>query len=269
MHWQNATTSYLNRFVNAERPGIITDMDGTISPIVDQPDAAQPTQRSRQLLHDLQQVFALVAVVSGRSAADVSQRVGLPDLIYVGNHGLERWEEGELIPDPLLEGYRPQVKAAVDQLQPQLLPGMTLEDKGATLTVHYRQTTEPAAIVERFRPVAEAAAAHNDLEMYEGRMIFELRPPITVNKGTALRRLVEDFGLDAALYIGDDTTDVDALVMARKLRQEARCYALAAGVQSEDTPEAVVSNADFTAEGVSDVESLLSWLLEARKASST
>ncbi len=101
MHWQDATTGYLNRFVHADYPGIITDMDGTISPIVDQPDAAQITPRSRELLQALSEHFELVAVVSGRSAADVHQRVGLPDLVYVGNHGLERWEDGEIIPDPL------------------------------------------------------------------------------------------------------------------------------------------------------------------------
>jgi len=269
MNWHDATTSYLYRFVNAEYPGIVTDMDGTISPIVDQPDAAQPTERSRELLQALNEAFELVAVVSGRSAADVSQRIGLPDLIYVGNHGLERWEDGELIPNSLVEGFRPQLEAALQKLQAGQLPGMMIEDKGSTLTAHYRQTADPAAVAESFQPIAEAIAGEYDLDLFQGRMIFELRPPVTVNKGTAFRKLTEDFALDAALYIGDDTTDVDALKMARKLRQEARCYALAVGVQSDDMPEGVGANSDLLADGVSDVEALLEWLLEARSASST
>jgi trehalose 6-phosphate phosphatase len=100
-------------------------------------------------------------------------------------------------------------------------------------------------------------------------MIFELRPPIEINKGTAFHSLVNAYQLDSAIYMGDDTTDVDALHMARKLRQTGQCYALGIGVQSPDMPDAVGEAADVMVSGVSDVEDFLDWLFSIRSASST
>jgi trehalose-phosphatase len=100
-------------------------------------------------------------------------------------------------------------------------------------------------------------------------MVFELRPPIQSNKGTAFYHLVQQYRLDAAVYLGDDTTDADALRMARQLRQAGTCYALGLGVASDHTPSVVRDSADLMINGVQDVEAFLSWLLNACMASST
>ena len=101
MRWQEATSTTLKTLVGKGRIGLITDVDGTISPIVLDPDAARVTPRSRELLRQLHDHLALVAVITGRAAADVRSMVGLPDLVYIGNHGMERWEDGrvEVIPE--------------------------------------------------------------------------------------------------------------------------------------------------------------------------
>lgn len=252
----------------AQKPGLITDVDGTISPIVSQPDAARVTERAKDLLVKLEQKLALTAVVSGRAAADVRERVGIPHLVYVGNHGLERWEgDGVVVPDHIKQ-YRPQMEAVREALQAEAEDGMLIEDKIVTLSVHYRNTADPAQTAERFRAVVNRISDEHGLRVHEGRMIFEVRPPLEVNKGTAFRTLVEDFKLDVAFYAGDDVTDVDALKMARHLRETGVCNSYAIGVESgDDTPESVRQSSDFVVDGVSGVEDFFEWLLIASSAS--
>ncbi len=249
--------------------GLVTDFDGTVSPIVRDPDGARATARSRELLRALSAALPLVAVVSGRSAADIQQRVGLPGLVYVGNHGLERWVDGQVEVHPEAAGYRPALEAAIHELEPLKPPGMIIEDKGVTLSIHYRQTDDPDAVGAAYRPRVRDIATRHGLTFFEGRRIFELRPPVAVDKGSAFRRLVAEHGLGSALYIGDDLTDVDAFHAAHDLRRSGACYALAAGVELSGAPDAVRETADVLVSGVPGVESLLSWLLDARSASST
>ncbi len=269
MIWQAVTSRLLDDLIRRPRLGLVTDVDGTISPIVANPQAAVVTPRSRQLLHELQACLPLVAVISGRQAEDVYHRVGVPGVVYVGNHGLERWENGRLQLMPEVSHYRPALAAALAAIESQKVQGMRVEDKGATLSVHYRQTDKPDIVAARYEPIIREIVAAHGLRFFQGRMVFEVRPPIDVNKGSALYQLVKEYQLDGVLYLGDDTTDVDAFIVAQQLRQEAACYALGVGVLSSGTPTAVRDNADLFAAGVADVESLLAWLLSARKASFT
>lgn len=276
MDWQTpdgqAAHALLHLLLSQPRLGLVTDVDGTISPIVADPGAAQVTPRARALLKALRAHLALVAVISGRAAADVRERVGVPGIVVVGNHGLEFWADG---PDgaiqlaPEATACRPALEAARDTLHAALLPGMQIEDKGATLSVHYRRAPDPAAAEAAFGPVAQAVADAHGLRLYHGRMVFELRPALDINKGTAFRRLVHDYALDGAVYLGDDTTDADALRAARDLRAAGTCYALALGVESGSTPPSVRAASDALLPGVAGVEDFLAWLLSARSASST
>jgi trehalose 6-phosphate phosphatase len=266
LHWKNAQKQ-LSQLFSCERVGLVTDMDGTISPIVPVPAEAKPTEKNRELLQALHQTLALVAVVSGRAVEDVRQRVNLPELIYVGNHGLECWQNEQVVPSPQAKTYRPHLEAAIQVLKSQMPDGMWIEDKQVTLSIHYRHTNDPESMAKIFSPILSQIAEQNTLKLFQGRMIFELRPPIDIDKGTVFKQLVEEFKLDAALYIGDDTTDADALKMAQHLRQAKTCYALAVGVESEETPSAVLNHSDFLVSSVADVEVFLAWLLNASKAS--
>lgn len=267
MYWQAATATLLAKLLDHQRVGLVTDIDGTVSPIVNDPDAAQVTPRNRALLEALHGHLALVAAISGRAVDDVRQRVGLPELVYVGNHGLEWWIDGrvELAPDAVR--FRPALEAALAAAAPHRVPGMILEDKGATVSIHYRQTSDPDHTRAALTPVLEQIAAQHGLKLFQGRMVFEIRPPVAVDKGSAFRQLIERHSLDAALYLGDDTTDADALRTARELRAAGTCYALALGVESDDMPPVVRENADVLLRGVQDVESFLAWLLDEASAS--
>ncbi|GAB4481482.1 MAG: trehalose-phosphatase [Anaerolineae bacterium] len=266
MNWQQAADTLLRTLVDQPRLGLITDVDGTISPIVAQPDAARVTPRCRELLAALVPHLTLTAAISGRAAQDVQARVGVDGMIYLGNHGMERWAGDHTVIDPEVATYRPALEAAVRDLEREALPGMLIEDKHATITAHYRRTDDPEEAARTFRPIAQRIAAAHGLHCYEGRMIFDLRPPVALNKGTALRAMVHRCWLDGALYLGDDITDVDAMQAARELRETGACFALSVGVSAAETPPAVYESADLLAEGVGDVELLLRWLLEARIA---
>jgi len=265
--WQSATDELLRQIVMQRRVGLITDMDGTISPIVSNPAEALPTERSRELLAALHEHLTLVAVVSGRAVVDVRERVGLPQLVYSGNHGLEMWKDGGVLVTPEIAMYRDDLQAARDTILSMAPPGMLVEDKAATLSVHYRNTPDPETVGSDMQPRLAKIAAENNLRLFAGRMVFELRPPLEIDKGVVFRQLVEDYQLDSALYIGDDTTDADALRMARLLRTEEKCVSAGLGVQSEDVPSVVLETADFTVDGVAGVEEFLGWLLTCVRAS--
>ena len=268
MNWQ-AAKDVLGALAAEPRFGLISDMDGTLAPIILHPEDSRPTERNRQLLAELSKLLPLVAVVSGRGAADLAQRVDIPGLVYVGNHGFDRMVGEELQVAPGALAFRPALEVALAGIRGFLEDGAVLEDKGATLTVHYRRHQQPEEFAARARPGFQHLAAELDLKLSEGRMVFELKPPVELDKGTALQDLIEEAQLDAALFLGDDVPDMPALVMARQLREAGKCSAWGVAVQSEEAPEEVAATADFTSSGVEDVEALLAWLLSMRKASST
>jgi trehalose 6-phosphate phosphatase len=268
MYWENAKDE-LRKAIDKPRFGLVTDVDGTISPIVDVPDEAHITSRNLELLAELQKKLALTAVVSGRSAEDVYQRVGLPGLIYVGNHGMEVWQDGNVIVSPTATAYRSNLSAAVPEIKQILIAGMRFEDKGATLSVHYRQTSNPENIADELTPFMQRIAEKHGLHLTQGRMVFEFRPPVKIDKGTAFEELIKTYRLNGAIYLGDDTTDVAAFFAARRLREADQCLAYGLGVESQGTPQAVVTEADFLVQEVAGVESFLDWLSKARMASST
>jgi trehalose 6-phosphate phosphatase len=282
MHWNEATTTLFAPLIDGQRLGLVTDMDGTICPIMPPPDPAletgplntgpQITPRSRELLASLATRLPLVAVVSGRAVGDLRARVGLNGIAYVGNHGIEQWRDGrsEIVPEA--RKFRMAMVEALREIhdlqQTVRVDGLFVEDKRLTITVHYRGAPDTDETAELIGPTLEAIAKRYGLRVSPGRKIFELRPPLDIDKGTTLRRLIEEYALDAAVYIGDDITDVDALRAARELRKANTCYALGVGVESDEASDTLRETADVLASGVADVETFLGWLLNARITSS-
>ena len=121
----------------------------------------------------------------------------------------------------------------------------------------------------KLTPSMQSIAEKHGLHLTQGRMVFEFRPPVEIDKGTAFEDLVKSHQLDAAFYIGDDTTDVAVFLTARRLRKSGQCLAYGLGVESQGTPQAVLTEADYLVQEVAGVESFLGWLLKARMASST
>jgi trehalose 6-phosphate phosphatase len=236
-----------------QRSAILCDIDGTLAPIVERPEDAAVPPPARRVLEELSRRYALVACVSGRRAAAARQMVGVDSLLYFGNHGLERLEPGDEAPvlaagiGPLAEGVR---KLAAERFTPELEQlGVTLEDKDAIQSFHYRRVSDEPAARAVLDQVANAAV-DMDLHPRWGRKVLEIRPTAAVDKGTAVAAAVEGRGLAYALFGGDDNTDVDAF---RRLEGLAAAGvlegAVCVGVASAETPEAVVEEADLVVEG--------------------
>ena len=252
---------HLDRIVDtlARSPaGLVTDVDGTIAPITDTPEETVVSPRCRSALSALVPRLALVAVLTGRAAPTARDMVDVEGAIYRGNHGLETWRDGRLEVRLEARQHEPAVRAIAERLRLELhVPGLLVEDKGVSASFHYRLSPQPdrarAAILESLAGSPEAAG----MVVTEGKLVVELRPPVRVDKGTSLRELAEELGLRGVVCLGDDTTDVDAFVALHQLTADGTCEGLAIGVQGDNTPEAVLWEADMLLRGVEEVEALL------------
>lgn len=267
MNWNEAKSTLLKPLTERTRVGLITDFDGTVSPIVANPEDSRATERSRAAIAALVGRLTLVAFVSGRAVNDLRARAQIPGASYVGNHGLEYLTDKGIDTPPEVVAYRPMIDAVTQEIAQLEIPGLRLEDKRVTVSLHYRNTPDPDAAAAQIEPILRQLATQHRLHLSKGRMVFELRPPFEINKGTALKRLIENYQLEAAVFMGDDTTDADAMRVARQIRESGTCYVVSLGVESDETPQAVRDNADLLVQGISGVEDFLEWLLASRMAS--
>ena len=254
----SAAREWVPRFREDPRhSGIFLDFDGTISDIAPSPGGARLHPRAARLLPDLAGRYPL-CVMSGRRAADVAALVGLPRIHYVGVHGME-WMEEEARVDPEVLPHLPTLDRARAELRAALpgLPGVVLEDKMVSLTLHFRQAPGEK---ERAVRMAEGLADNLGLKLRRGRMAVELRPPVDIDKGTVIIRLARGWGLRRALYAGDDLTDVDAFRGLRYLMKEGGFDGVAIAVLSDETPVELEAVADLSVNGVEGLLSLLSEL---------
>jgi trehalose 6-phosphate phosphatase len=234
---------------------VVTDIDGTISAIAPTPAEAMVDPGAKAALALLAERLAVVAVVSGRAPQDGAAMVGLPELIYVGNHGLERVARGTPWTHPLAAAAQPAIAAALTEIESAAraaadVPWLLVENKGVTGTIHYRLAPDQIAAAALLEPLAREAATRHGLRLTLGRMIFEVRPALAVNKGTAIRELAQDLDLRGIVFFGDDVTDVDAFRALRELREAGEAATLRVGVLGPETSPAVLAEIDVSVNGV-------------------
>jgi trehalose-phosphatase len=204
---------------------ILLDVDGTLSPIAPRPEDATVPPATRAAVAALVQARGThVALVSGRGASDARRLVGVEGVWAIGNHGLETIApNGALTVDervaPFADSLRRVREAAT--IAAGSVAGAHVEDKGATLSVHYRQVADDAGIARLERAVI-TAANESGLRVTHGRKVIEVRPPVAVDKGTAVLALADQLGASGAsasiLFAGDDVTDEDAMRALRGWR---------------------------------------------------
>ncbi len=252
------------------RPGrcaLLTDIDGTLAPIVDRPEDARVPPETTAVLARLVERYGLVACVTGRRALAAREMVGVDELIYVGNQGFELLRPGE--DTPLLDpAARPRghwtgdFMASLDweTLGPL---GLRQEDKGPIQVLHWRGAPDEAAAEAAAREIA-ALARDRELIPLWGRKVLDLRPVAGIDKGTAVHRLlVERAPLEAALFAGDDRTDLDAFRAMRALAGSSRLgAAVRVGVDSPESPPEIAAEAELVVDGTEGVLEILKALVD-------
>lgn len=241
--------------------GLFTDIDGTLAPIVPTPDMSEVPEELRELLRRLAEQCRIVAGVSGRATEDAYRLVGLDGIVYHGNHGFEVLRGGELTVVPEAVPYEGRVRELEDRTREELGPaGVFVEDKGITASVHYRNV--PKEVGERAVAFVKAEGERLGLRITVGRGVVEARPPIRADKGTAVRSLVEQYRPERAMFVGDDTTDLDAFRELALMREEGLLReALNVGVRSDEGPPEIVTEADIVVDGVEGVAGVFRALL--------
>ncbi len=223
-----------------DRSALIFDVDGTLAPIVARPELSVVPDETRAELQRLAGTYLLVACLSGRAGDDARRLVGVPEIEVVGNHGLEL--------SPHAPAYAERMSYFRDEV------GLPVEDKGLTLSYHYREAEDEAAAKAELESVAERAAEAGLIPGW-GRKVLEIRPPVEANKGTAVRELIARSGATAAgLYAGDDTTDLDAF---EGLRAAGLEHTACIGVDSLEAPPGLRESADLIVMGAAGMAEIL------------
>ena len=254
----------LNLIVGALRRspfGLITDFDGTISETAPTPQQAEVSPLCRQYLSALCNQLALVAAISGRPAIEVRDMVKIDGMVYIGNHGLERWSGGLSEFPREAQNYFEVVKAAIEELTPLLsIEGISIQDKGITATIHYRLCPEPQSAEKDILSALENSPHARRLQIMQEKMAIDLLPPVKVNKGTATLDLIQRYNLQGGIYLGDDQTDFDAFRAIRSASRDSDFQGFAIGITSREMPQELEAEADFTLNGIKDVERFLNWM---------
>jgi trehalose 6-phosphate phosphatase len=244
---------------------ILIDFDGTISPIVIDPASARALPEAVDLLHRLAATYGRVAVVSGRPASFLVNRLDLAvrqsGLLAVGLYGMEQSGPGGKIETLAGESWLQTVERAASEAEAEALPGVVVERKGLSFTLHWREAAAAAtgsgdALAEATTGLGEELAARYGLEARHGRMSVELVPPVGVDKGAAVRRLCE--GRANALYAGDDVGDLAAFAALDDLA--GALHAVKVAVASTEAPPALLAEADLIVSGPVGVVGLLAEL---------
>jgi trehalose 6-phosphate phosphatase len=225
-----------------EQAAVFLDVDGTLAPIVERPEEATVPEETLAEVERLADKYGLVACVSGRTTAEIRRLVDVDRAEYVGVHGLEG--------DPEAERFRPQLEAFAERIA---WPWTVESKAGVALAFHFREARDQSDAQQAAEEVGRAAEEAG-LRPQQGRRVMEVRPPVDVDKGTGIRRLLEGRPLTRALYAGDDTTDLDAF---RGLDEADLDVALKVSVGSPEMNPRLLTEADLVVDGPGELVQLL------------
>jgi trehalose 6-phosphate phosphatase len=246
----------------AENPpssGLILDFDGVLAPIVEDPTTSAMPDGVAAVLGRLAGKLGLLAVMSGRPAEFLADRVPVAGVPLLGSYGIEQFQDGVIQVAPGAREWLGAVDEASRALSESLAgsPGIRIERKSVSVAVHWRQAPDHAAAETEVRRVAERVAADTGLRPEPGKLVEELRPPIDVDKGSAVLDLIGSENLSVIAYVGDDLGDIPALEAMREAT-DFRGYALVVD-HGPETAQKVRDSANQTFAGT---EAFAAWLAD-------
>jgi trehalose 6-phosphate phosphatase len=244
---------------------VLLDIDGTLAPIVRHAADAHVPEATRSLLIEISKRYRIVGCVSGRRATTARQIVAIGTIAYVGNHGGELLRPRATTPevDPEVAAWTARVRQFADRAYSSQLQKIRVrsEDKDSIAAFHWRGAPDEEAAAAAVREVAELAQQEGFV-VHWGRKVLEVRPPVALDKGLGIAALLRGAPVTAAMYAGDDTTDLDAFRGLRELVQSGELEsAVCVAVSSDEAPPELAREADLTVDGTGAVRGLLEALL--------
>ncbi len=233
---------------DATSAGILLDVDGTLSPIVERPELAELAAGARPVLSRLVERYRVVAAISGRTRDELEGLVDVVGVRLIGSYGLAS--------GPVPADVISAVLAAADEVE-----GAWMETKGATIAVHYRATRDADAAGRLLQERLSALALPARMALVPGKYVVELVPAGLPLKEGAVERIIQDEQLRAALYAGDDLADFLAFEALDRARGDGRLeHAVKVAVRGAETPEELMAAADVVVDGPAEMIDLLATL---------
>ncbi len=244
---------------------LLSDYDGTLTPIVSRPEKAVLSPEAREEIRALAEAPAFsVGIISGRSLSGVKAMVEVSEIYYAGNHGLEIEGPGLKLIVPTAEAAQSEIKDLTRQFSAKLasFEGVIVEDKGLSLSIHYRLVNEREVntVADIFQQITSPLLQQGRIKVTSGKKVWEVRPPIDWHKGKAVETITREIKQIVqteqllTIYLGDDTTDEDAFKVLRR----PQGWSIFVG---QDNP---ASNAEYFLNSTSEVLTFLSRLLELK-----
>jgi trehalose 6-phosphate phosphatase len=242
------------------RSGLVLDFDGVLAPIVEDPTTSAMPDQVAAVLARLAKRLGLLAVMSGRPADFLEDRVRVAGVKLLGSYGIEQIRDGVRTMDPAAKEWLGKVREVAQALGERFStsPGIRVERKSVSVAVHWRQAPDHEAAADEVREATAELAAATGLRLEPGKLVEELRPPIGVDKGSAIVALLAAEKPTTIAYVGDDLGDIPALIAIR----EVGGYALVVDHGAETDPR-VLEYAEQTYAGT---EGFAVWLAELADA---
>lgn len=249
--------------IGCHKPALIVDFDGTLSELKPDPSDAAIDPVCLTLLRKLDTFLPLIAVVSGRSVTDLKTKIQLKSVELYGNHGAEKFISGKYISQSNTEVDFSHISELLTFLKSEVcLPGLFFEDKTFSASVHYRISEDHDLVRKKLTEALRLAPNIDNLEIFWGREILEIRPTAQLNKGYAIQDIYERHQPKSMVFVGDDTTDIDGLAHLTKLRNSGLIMGLAVAVKSRSVNQNLLRMADTYVEDIDGVRNLLNWMLK-------
>lgn len=243
------------------KTAILSDIDGTLHPIIENPSKIQFYDYIPTVLENLAKKYALVGLVTGRSLDSALEMIKASGIIYLGNHGMEFCNDGTRGLADGIQEYLPKIRSAITDMQQSSLAetqGIIVEDKSVSAAIHFRQAPQLLADVEK---LTASISGKYGLKVVKGRKVRELHPPVDINKGTAVIDLLKRQGINLVLYMGDDVSDIEVFKQLKQA-QWPRFQSITIGIRSAEVPQMEAeATVDYLIDNVDESIELLRMLL--------
>jgi trehalose 6-phosphate phosphatase len=245
---------------DAAAAALVLDFDGVLAPVVEDPETSAIAEPTAESLAQLAASLGMVAVISGRPASFLVEKVRVPGIRLLGSYGMEQVTDGNGQLSPAAAAWLADVGRARETLAGLLgtLPGVRIEAKPASVAVHWRQAADQDAAAAQVESATAEVAAATGLRLEPGKLVIELRPPIDIDKGSAVAALIREARPAVTAYAGDDLGDLPALRVVR----QAGGYALAVDHGAETDPTLLAA----AEEVIAGTDGFAQWLAKLAQA---